>query len=128
MQPNQKAQPRSRGVKVKTVIGIILTLLALSVSYSSYADEQVVWSWQEVTEDTLNNPITVDEYRLYCNDSEARVIIAPILTYVSTLANGTYACYVKAIKDGVESEPSNIVTKVVQDAVVVPKAPILNPN
>lgn len=115
-------------MKRKTVISIILTILFLSVSDLSYGDEQVIWSWSEVTEDTLNNPITVDEYRLYCNSSPARVIIAPVLTYVSTLSNGTYACYVKAIKDGVESEPSNIVTKVVQDAVVIPKAPILSAN
>lgn len=114
-------------MKAKTVISIILTLVLISVNYVS-ADEQVTWSWSEVTEDTMNNPITVDEYQLYCNSSEARVIIAPILTYVSTLANGTYACYVTAVKDGIESEPSNIVTKVVQDAVVVPKAPILSAN
>lgn len=106
---------------------IILALLLISISYVS-ADEQVTWSWSEVTEDTMNNPITVDEYRLYCNSSDARVIIAPILTYVSTLSNGTYACYVTAVKDGIESAPSKIVSKIVQDPVVVPKAPVLSSN
>lgn len=110
---------------------ILLTTILLCVSLSSYADEQVVWSWQEVTEYTNETPIAegdLTEYRLYCNDSEARVIMAPILTYVSTLSNGTYACYVTATANGFESAPSNIVTKVVQDAVFVPKAPILSPN
>lgn len=111
---------------------IILTLLLLSVSLSSYADVDVTWSWTEVTEDVFDNPITIVEYRLYCNTSEVKNFPASQLSHTSTLPEGTYTCRSTAVSDlGIESEMSNVVVKIVDGEppeVLQPKPTVLSVN
>ena len=113
-------------MKRKTVISIILTILALSVSYVSYAE--TTWFWTEVTEDTNNNPTTIKEYELYCNGKDPRIILAPEISYTYNPPVGAeVSCYVIAVDiNNRKSAPSNIVTKIIGDEESIPQAPILS--
>lgn len=118
-------------MKARTVISIILTILFLSIGYAS---AETTWCWTEVTQDTMNNPITVTEYQLYCNGKEPRIILAPEICYTYNPPVGAeVTCYVTAVSNiGVPSLPSNTVTKIISDdgppQPQEPKPPILSDN
>lgn len=115
------------------IITILLTALLLTVSYSSYADEQITLSWTETTEYTDETPIEEGDlikYLAYCGDAPAIEILAPNLTHVITLPSGEHGCYVTSVAmiNGVEVEsvPSNVVGIRVKRS--RPKPPVLSTN
>lgn len=105
---------------------ILLILLVLSFDLSA---ENKTVSWVAVTEDTENDPITIDHYNLYCalSGEEAKPInVGNVIEHSVNLKPGTNNCTVTAVAsiNGalVESEHSNVAEKII---IVRPKPTII---
>ena len=66
------------------------------------------WRWSPVTEDTNNDPITVDYYNAYCGEDVPVKVLPPKLEYAQDLRAGVHSCYITAIANDIESQPSEI--------------------
>ena len=105
---------------------------ALWVSIAIFFGSQVVafqdvtWSWTPPTEYVDNTPIlegAIEGYKLYCNGEDA-ISIPNVTNFTKSLSPGTYVCYVTVTAHGIESDPSNSTTKVIDWP--QPKPPVLS--
>jgi len=82
-----------------------LAIILLLMSFNATALEKT-WKWDAVTEDTNNDPITIDHYKAYCNDQDPVEIPADITQYARDLRAGVHWCYITAVAGGMESAKS----------------------
>lgn len=111
-------------LKAKKAFKYAITSIAIFFGANIALAQEVELLWTAPIEYTDNSPIlAVDSisYNVYC-DAEA-VVSVITLSYLTDRTPGTYTCYVTAVVNGVESDPSNTVTKIVEFP--KPKAPVL---
>ena len=114
---------------MKTLLTVLVTIILFLFSLVTYASLDVTWSWTAPTEYTDNTLIEeggITGFNLYCNDDEPILIPGASLNHTENLAPGEYECYVTTLAHGIESDPSNIVTKTVEWP--KPKPPVLTLN
>jgi len=110
------------------LIGLISIVLSIG-GLIAYASQDATFSWTAPTEYTDNTPIEeggLTEYRLYCNGSLVATIPSTSLTHAENFAPGIYECHITALAHGIESDPSNTVTIIVEWP--KPKPPVLSLN
>jgi len=118
MQPYQKAQSKSCGVQVKTIISIILTLILISVSYVS-ADGQVTITIDAVTKYTDGTPILEGElrrYKIFLGEILVASLEPTTLEYIDIFPDGTHIFTATAVAlidgkmvESVHSEPITVI-------------------
>ena len=94
----------------------------------------ITWLVTPPTEYTDNRPILagdIEEHRLYCNGKEPKILPWPEVSYTNSPPIGLdITCYVTTVTGaGLESAPSNSVTKISEEEPVEPlptKPPVLN--
>lgn len=86
--------------------------------------EIIAFSWQNATQRVDGTPLLAEdiaETRIYCNGNLVGTVTGALTTANIDLSVGSYECYGTHVDtNGLESDPSNIVTKVVLPAPPLP--------
>ena len=85
---------------------LAIAILMMSLNAASATK---TWKWKAVTEDTNDKPIDIDYYNAYCGDEPPVKVLPPKLEYAQRLMKaGVHSCYITAVADEIESEPSEV--------------------